>query len=283
MTAANVTAKRVSDNVVFQATGDTPFNFTGLGEGVEYDLTLPDGTVLRRTTLSAARLTRIRNTQLISVDTNLPVYTSAPFTANEGTDFILAVVTLANRNTAPTYCELELGGIAFTLAQDLIPPLGTQGNAMAIFYLSGDDIPAGANNVVASFFNASPAAARSVQVELIEFSGVDQTSPLYFGTATDNVYGATDDIVSDVTIAALGDHHVSVHTVRNTSGAAATPFTSDATILRNNETGIRVNESVATAITASEPVATGVSAHASRHGRAGLLTVLELAIGVRAA
>ena len=33
MTVANITAKRVSDNVIFQATGDTPFNFTGLGSG----------------------------------------------------------------------------------------------------------------------------------------------------------------------------------------------------------------------------------------------------------
>ena len=82
--------------------------------------------------------------------------------------------------------------MAFTLGAGLDPAAWYAGNAMAIFYLSRCRYPGGRKHMLLSLSSTLARAARSVQVELIEFSGVDQTSPLYFGTATDNVYGATD-------------------------------------------------------------------------------------------
>jgi hypothetical protein len=65
MTVASVTAKRVSDSVIFQAKGNTPFTFSGLGAGVTYDAILPDGTMLCRMTLSAPSLTWIGSNAMI--------------------------------------------------------------------------------------------------------------------------------------------------------------------------------------------------------------------------
>lgn len=282
MTAANVTAKRVSDNVVFQATGDTPFNFTGLGEGVEYDLTLPDGTVLRRTTLSAPRLARIGNATVINTGSNQSTFTSgSAFTANGSADFILAVVTFCNSSGGPDRAVVRLGATTMTTGVSHIPTVGTTDPALYIAYLKAADIPAGANSLEVTCFNtATPQVARSMHVELIEYSGVDQVDPLYFGSLVAHGLGASTDLPSTVDMQAAGDHHVSVFS-RRATGTTSLPATGDASVLEASETGTSGSSDSAVLISTSSPSATGNSTHIGNF--TGNSQTHSVSIGVRAA
>ena len=140
MTVANVTAKRVSDDMIFQATGDTPFDFTGLGSGVEYDVTMPDGTVLRRTTLAAADLNFIASTQAINNGNDQTIYTSpVPFTPDASTNLIIALVSCYSAASAANEVVIDLDGAVFVSAFSSIIQ-GGGGRSLAVHYLTGADI-----------------------------------------------------------------------------------------------------------------------------------------------
>lgn len=281
MTVANITAKRVSDNVIFQATGDTPFNFTGLGSGVDYDVTMPDGTVLRRTTLAGANLARLSSTQVINNGANQTSYISPQtFTADAGADLIVAVVTIYSAADGPTDLTVEIGGSTFT--QSFLSITRGNGNrSIGVFYLDASDIPSGANNIeVTGLIGSTPAETRACQVELIQYSGANQSNPLYFNSI--EVFSRDDvgSMASTLTMQSDADQHIAVFS-QVPGGVTALPATTDRTLLRAAETGISVSNNVAVLISASSPAVAGASTHTG--SMSSNVTASAVSFGVRAA
>jgi hypothetical protein len=259
--------------------GDTPF--TGLGSGVEFDVTLPEGTVLRRTTLGAPNLTRIANTQVVNNDANKNIYTSAgSFTANPATDFILAIVPVFSHGTGATSLILELGDIAFTqLVNEIMRP----DRSFAVFYLKAADIPTGANTVeLTSFIGATPTDVRAAQVEFIEFSWVDQSSPVYFCSTVEYNYSSATDMETAVVMQGTANAHVDIY-LKKGDGVSVSPSSSNKTILCASETGISNASSVSSMVTYSEPGAVGTSTHLGTWAVANFSFTKTLSVGVRAA
>lgn len=280
MTVASVTAKRIADNVIFQATGDTPFTFTGLGSGIEYDLTMPDGTVMRRMTLSAASLDRLSSTQVINSDENQTSYISpGTFTANQNADLIVAVVTLYVANTGPTSLDVSIGDTSMT-ESFLSITRGSNGRSFGIYTLNASAIPSGANSVtVGGFIGQDAAEMRACQVELIQFSGANQSNPLYFGLVATFFGGQLGALSSNLTIQAATDQHIALFTQIHSSNSSALPMTASRAVLRASETGTSNANSVSSLITAYTPGVTGASSITATMSGAGLSS--SMSFGVR--
>lgn len=281
MTVANVTAKRLSDNVIFQATGDTPFSFTGLGSNVEFDLTMPDGSVLRRTTLAAPNLIRLSSTQVINNDDNQTSYTSpSTFTRNANANLIVAVVTLFVPSNGATSLDVRLGDTAFTQAF-LSITRGGSGRSFGVYFLNASEIPSGVNTVtVGGLVGQTPADMRACQVEMIQFSGASQANPLYFGTASTFFSNVFDNMTTQLTMQSVNDQHIGLF-IQTPGGATTLPATTNRTLLRAAQTGFAISTSMAVLISASVPNNVGASTHNGSMMGNGQVT--SISFGVRAA
>jgi hypothetical protein len=230
---------------------------------------------------TAAALTRLASTTLISDDSNQEIYAAAPHTAAAGADLLVAIVTLCNASAGPDTVTAAFGSVPMLRQVSHLPPVDNLNPAVAVFYLPAAAIPAGAQVLEITCLNGTtPQRARAMHVELVAFSGARQTDPLYTGPLVDHGAGASTDLASPLALQAAGDHHLSVYTRRG-SGSSALPMTSDATLLETGETGAAASSSVSTLVTASQPAAAGPSTHVS--GLATAARTFSLSIGVRQA
>jgi hypothetical protein len=254
--------KRVSDGetITIIADVDTGADFDGLlSPETAYTAQFPDGTTQAFSTLALpSGVSRLAVTQLINDESNQLSYSSAgTHTLQGATDFVAAIISIASEGGGPEYATITLGAASFTMGADYIGPGAVASGAL--MYLKAADLPAGANTLTVNFFNAGdvPQQARACNIQLIEYSGVDQADPVYVnagGFSNSNVIGQS------LTLQGADDHALSVF-YRRANGVTSLPASTDVTTLATAESGVSNSNAHAVAIGSSSPGAAGLVTH----------------------
>ena len=219
--------------------GTTSFTISGLTASTSYDVRLRavnsagNGAAGNTETATSgasapAGLTLLGNSELINEDqseTLDPFTVSATPLAGSNRCAILGITGVADGSLALGEVSVTWDGTSMTLVPNSEEVWNSNGYS-AFFYILEANIPSAAANIVVSI---TTNALRSIHAELIQWSGVDQTTPV---ANADQGRGFATGAAETITVGDADSAVISAISLRNYDGGGLFT-TSDATLLRS--------------------------------------------------